>query len=306
MGREQVGQEPAKLDRLAVGEKVDLAGLAALGRARGVSTSVGGVARLVALTRCLDNLTALFQPVQVLDAGSRLPLYHQLADQLFAQIRQGTYVPGSKIPSEHELAAQHGIGRPTVRQATDALIQRGVLERRRGSGTYVRSVPAQVDLFSLAGTLVSFERGGLALTSRLLGRPRVIAIDEPGHPHDGAKTCRVIRLSLVDDAPVLLEEIDLAVAHFPGLARLPLHGRSLSELVAERYQMHAQGADQRFRVTALDRARARHLGLPAGAPILHVERTLQFARAEAAVFAKMFCRTDRLVFSQRLQGNSHA
>jgi GntR family transcriptional regulator len=258
------------------------------------------------MTRCLDNSRHPAQAALVLDSGSRLPLYHQLADQLFAQIRQGIYSPGEKIPSEHELAAEHGIGRPTVRQATDALIQRGVLERRRGSGTYVRSVPAQVDLFSLAGTLVSFERGGLAVTTRLLGRPRTLVIDEPGHPHHGGKACRVVRLSHVDDQPVLLEEIDLADAYFPGLARLPLHGRSLSELVSDHYRMHAQSADQRFRVTALDRPRAASLDLPAGAPILHVERTLSFARAEAAVFAKMFCRTDRLVFSQRLQGNSHA
>jgi GntR family transcriptional regulator len=242
----------------------------------------------------------------VLDTGSRLPLYHQLADQLFEQIRQGAYVPGAKIPSEHELAARHGIGRPTVRQATDSLIRRGVLERRRGSGTYVRGIPTQVDLFSLAGTLVSFERVGLALTARLLGRPRTLVIDEPGHPHRGRSACRVVRLSYVDRAAVLLEEIDFAAEQFPGLARLPLHGRSLSELVSERYRMRAERADQSFRVAALDRPRAIRLGLPRGAPILQVERTLHFARAEAAVFARMFCRTDRLVFSQRLQGNSHA
>jgi GntR family transcriptional regulator len=242
----------------------------------------------------------------VLDTGSPLPLYHQLAEQLFDQIRQGAYPPGSKIPSEHELAERHGIGRPTVRQATDALIQRGVLVRKRGSGTYVRSVPAQVDLFSLAGTLVSFERVGLALTSRLLGPPRIRVVDEPGHPHDGRKTCRVVRLSRVDDAPVLLEEIDFAAEQFPGMARLALHDRSLSALVQERYRMRPQRADQSFRVTRLDPARARALGLAPRAAILEVERTLHFARADAAVFARMFCRTDRLVFSQCLQGSSHA
>lgn len=242
----------------------------------------------------------------MLDAGSPLPLYHQLAEQLFEQIRGGTYPPGSKIPSEHELAERHGIGRPTVRQATDALIQRGVLVRKRGSGTYVRSVPAQVDLFSLAGTLVSFERVGLALTSRLLGPPRSRTVGEPGHPHDGRKSCQVIRLSLVAAAPVLLEEIDFAAAAFPGLARLAQRQRSLSELVQDHYRMRPQSADQSFRVTALDHSRAEALGVAPGTAILQVERTLHFARAEAAVFARMFCRTDRLVFSQRLQGNSHA
>ncbi|MFL6539073.1 MAG: GntR family transcriptional regulator, partial [Chthoniobacterales bacterium] len=49
-----------------------------------------------------------------------------------------------------ELSRQHGIGRPTVRQATELLVKRGLIERRRGSGTYVRKAEQRVDLFSLA------------------------------------------------------------------------------------------------------------------------------------------------------------
>jgi len=239
----------------------------------------------------------------VLDAASPLPLYHQLAEELLAQIRSGRYGAGHKLPSEHELAEHYGVGRPTVRQATDSLIQRGLLERRRGSGTYVRLVPAQVDLFSLAGTLVSFERGGIALSARLLGRPRLRVVDDAAHPLHGCEACYVERVSSVDGAPVLLEEIDLSAQHFPGLARLPLQGRSLSEVVEQHYRMRPQSADQAFRVALLDAARAKTLELRPRAPILQVDRTLHFARADKAIVARMFCRTDRLSFSQRLQGN---
>jgi GntR family transcriptional regulator len=243
----------------------------------------------------------------VLDAGSPLPLYHQLAEELFAQIQAGTLTPGHKLPSEHELAASYGVGRPTVRQATDSLIQRGLLVRKRGSGTYVRSVPTQVDLFSLAGTLVSFERGGIALSSRLVVRPQTRTLEgEAEHPLDGRSVVRLVRLSSVDRIPVLLEEIDFDAAHFPGLSRLSLQGRSLSYVVEQRYRLRAQSADQSFRVSALERAQARLLGLRAGDAILRVDRTLHFARIGAVVFARMYCRTDRLVFSQRLGGNSHA
>lgn len=226
---------------------------------------------------------------------------------LFAQIRAGTYAAGHKLPSEHVLAASFGVGRPTVRQATDALIARGLVERKRGSGTYVRNVPVQVDLFSLAGTLVSFEKSGVALKSRLLGRPHVYAVDgSEAHPFAGQRAVRVDRLSLVDGAPVLLEEIDFAQQHFPDLARQPLQGRSLSEVVEQRYQMRPVCADQSFRVVALDPRRARLLALRKAAPILRVDRTLHFARAQSAVFARMYCRTDRWVFSQRVGGNQHA
>lgn len=235
----------------------------------------------------------------MLDAASPVPLYHQLAERLFAEIRGGRYAPGSKIPSEHQLAEAYGLGRPTVRQATAALIQRGVLTRRRGSGTYVRGVPAQVDLFSLSGTLTSFEARGLTLESEL-DRPRQETIDEPGHPLHARAAVRVARVSRVDGQPLLLEELDFDAERFPGLARLPLTGQSLSEVVERRYQMRPQSADQTFRVVRLRRERARRLALPPGSPILQVERTLNFALAPAAVFARMYCRTDRFAFSQRI------
>jgi GntR family transcriptional regulator len=252
----------------------------------------------------------------VLNASSPLPLYHQLAEELFAQIRAGTYPPGSRIPSEKELAERYGLGRPTVRQATSALIQRGVLTRRRGSGTYVRSVPVQVDLFSLAGTLVSFRDRGIELEVALLGTPRAEQIEEADHPLDGRMAARLVRLSSlpgttrgrrrVQGEPVLLEEIDLDAEVFPALIDLDLRGRSLSEVIESRYRMLPQSADQTFCVERLDSAHACNLRLPEGEPVLRVDRTLHFASALAAVFARMYCRTDRFVFSQRIGGDLHA
>jgi GntR family transcriptional regulator len=238
----------------------------------------------------------------VLDAASPIPLYHQLAEELFADIRAGTYPPGEKIPSEHELAARYGVGRPTVRQATDSLIQRGLLTRRRGSGTYVRQVPAQVDLFSLAGTLVSFESSGVTLHATLLGKPRLHVVDEAGHALYGREAIRVERLSSAHDEPVLLEELDFDAARFPGLVRMKLAGRSLSEVVETEFRMRPLAADQSFRAARIDAVRAAHLGLRPRTPVLRVDRTLHFPLADAAIHARMFCREGRFVFSQRIGG----
>ena len=81
-----------------------------------------------------------------LNSSSPLPLYHQLAELLQERIRSGEYPAGVRIPSEPELARTYGIGRPTVRQATDVLVRRQLVERRRGSGTFVVEPPEQVDL----------------------------------------------------------------------------------------------------------------------------------------------------------------
>ena len=52
-------------------------------------------------------------------------------------IMQKPVEPGQKIPNEFELAKQFGVGRSTIREAVKGLVSRGILEVRRGSGTYV-------------------------------------------------------------------------------------------------------------------------------------------------------------------------
>jgi GntR family transcriptional regulator len=104
---------------------------------------------------------------------------------------------------------------------------------------------------------------------------------------------------------VLLEELDFDAERFPGLAKLVRKDKSLSDIVERHYRMRPESADQSFRVVKLSRAHAPQLALPAGSPILCVDRTLHFSLAPAAAFARMYCRTDRFVFSQRI-GAQHA
>lgn len=66
------------------------------------------------------------------------PLYANLARDLQAEIVGGKMPPGSVLPSEHELAATHGVSRQTVRAALNVLEREGLVERRRGAGTYVQ------------------------------------------------------------------------------------------------------------------------------------------------------------------------
>lgn len=60
-------------------------------------------------------------------------------DQLQAQVSGGSWPVGERIPAELELASRLGVSRPAVREAIRAMAHVGVLEVRRGDGTYVRS-----------------------------------------------------------------------------------------------------------------------------------------------------------------------
>ncbi|GAA3504910.1 GntR family transcriptional regulator [Streptomyces prasinosporus] len=73
----------------------------------------------------------------VLDRGSPVPLYHQLARQLEAAIEGGVLTPGDLLGNEVDLSVRLGLSRPTVRQALRSLVDKGLLVRRRGVGTQV-------------------------------------------------------------------------------------------------------------------------------------------------------------------------
>jgi DNA-binding FadR family transcriptional regulator len=72
-----------------------------------------------------------------LRAASRLSLISQVTAQLRAQIESGEWTVGARIPTESQLAVSLDVGRNTVREAVQALMHVGVLERRQGTGTFV-------------------------------------------------------------------------------------------------------------------------------------------------------------------------
>jgi len=76
------------------------------------------------------------------------PKHRDLSRQLRADIAAGRYRPGERLPSEPQFARQSGVSRPTVARALLDLQQEGLIERRPGSGTYVRSTAPALALAS--------------------------------------------------------------------------------------------------------------------------------------------------------------
>lgn len=63
--------------------------------------------------------------------------HRRISQWIVTSINNGHFKPGDKLPSEHALAEQFETSRQTVRHATEELVECGLLERQRGSGTYV-------------------------------------------------------------------------------------------------------------------------------------------------------------------------
>lgn len=243
----------------------------------------------------------------MLNPNAPIPLYRQLAELLTEGIRSGAYQPGSRIPSEPKLAAGHNIGRPTVRQAIDLLVRRGMLVRRRGSGTYVCDPQQEVDLFSLDGTGASFAKTGVAVETHILSPPALCPVD--GHsdnPYSGHQAYALSRLTRAGDTPVLVEDLYLHPTLFAGIDKIELEGRSLSAIAEEKYYLRPTGGRQSFSIAYPDEEKADHLEITLKTPLLAVSRWLHFPHTENGVYAKLWCRTDQFVFSQTIGGTGYA
>ena len=245
----------------------------------------------------------------MLNTDSPVPLYRQLADVLSEEIRAGRYAVGERIPSEHTLCQRFGIGRPTVRQATDLLVRQRVLQRRRGAGTFVREAAPAVDLFTLAGTLRSFEQSGVAVAPELLTPLMEISVEAEAadiNPFAGGKALHFERISRVGRRPVLLERFFLHSDLFRGLEAADLASEGLSTLARQQLHLQPREAEQCFDVVEVRGRRAQLLDLQPAAPVLRVRRQIHFGAADGAVYAELYCRTDRLAFCQTIPGTDHA
>lgn len=154
-----------------------------------------------------------------------LPLYLRASELLTREIAAGHWQKGERLPTEAELAKLLGMAVGTVRKALAELAARGLLERRQGSGTYVRGSSKQRSIYEFF-RLERVSGGGLP-TARLLDFRKLAHPAEMGAfgalPGQGggqvsaSQSYRLRRLRLLDDKPVALEEIWFDARHNKGL-----------------------------------------------------------------------------------------
>ncbi|MDQ2873949.1 MAG: GntR family transcriptional regulator [Actinomycetota bacterium] len=191
-------------------------------------------------------------------ADDSAPKYAQVVAEIKRRIEQGTYPPGSLLPSEHQLAVEFGVSRPTIVRSLSALRHDGWIDTQQGKGSFVRGRPAFADaertrpahdVLEVAETELS---GELVQAGVKLAPPHVVALLglEPG-----ARAFMRQRL-LTDDG----EPVELASAWLPlDLAA----GTDLAspDLLAESIRHHLQSRKKIRLDHAVEQITARH---PAG------------------------------------------
>lgn len=213
------------------------------------------------------------QPNITLDRSSPVPLYFQVAEQLERAIVDGVLAPGDRISNEVSLAGELGLSRPTMRQAIQVLVDKGMLVRKRGVGTQVvhGKVRRSVELTSLFDDL---DAAGKQPRTEVLGAEIVATTDEIAHElqiRAGEPAWSLERLRFIGPEPLALMHNYLP-AETIDLTTVDLAEHGLYEAL-RRTGIHMRVAQQRIGARRAEAREARLLTEKRGAPLLTMRRT---------------------------------
>lgn len=186
---------------------------------------------------------------------TRDPLYFQVNDRLRALVRGGTFRAGEQFLTERQVSERFGISRVTANKALASLVGEGLLEFRKGIGTFVRAGLLDYDL----RTLVSFTEKAIVAglipttevrTFRVLPGNDLLEPIRTALAVSDESVIYMERLRLADAVPVIWESRYLRAKYCADLRANDLTG-SFYRLLTEQYHLPIAGADEIIRAVSL-------------------------------------------------------
>jgi len=145
--------------------------------------------------------------MKTLDKLKPVTLQEQLYNELLNAIRNGTYKPGDRIPTEFELSEMYQVSRVTVRAAIQQLVNKNELIRKAGKGTFVKPHP-HTEILHKGGSFTEncLQRHARPST-RIVGsrtiRNNLEFLKDLKTPDE--KVLVITRIRLVDGGPCIVE-----------------------------------------------------------------------------------------------------
>ena len=207
------------------------------------------------------------------------PLYQQIKGLILGSLQAGEWKPGESIPSEMDLAARYRVSQGTVRKAIDELAAENLVVRRQGKGTFVATHAEQhvqyrfLKLVPDEGDLDS--EGPAHRTILECRRVRATAdIARTLQLRTGDAVVQVRRVLAFQGVPTILEDLWLPGAAFKGITAEQMaqyQGPTYAMFEVE-FGVRMVRAEEKIRAVAADAPSAALLQVPAGTPLLSVER----------------------------------
>ena len=230
-------------------------------------------------------------------------LYATIEETIAAEIAQGEYRPGDQLPTEDALLERFQVSRITVRRAIQNLVSRGLLEIRRGLGTFVLSPRIEAELTKLTGFVEDMSAAGRKATARVVSQGVVAAsarVAECLRLSKGTKVMQIKRVRLGDGMPISFDETYLPLPIGKQIVRNDLRVHPIFTLLEEEYGVPLVEADYELEAVVANKAVADALQIRAGSPIFQIERTSMTTGNQPVDYEVLSYRGDLVRFVTKL------
>ena len=211
----------------------------------------------------------------MLNSSAMEPLYVQLIKQITKDIDEGKYRPGDKIMTEAEMVQHYGVSVITVRKAVGTLVEKGVLNRRQGKGTFVSRPKFSRNIKKLQSFSEMCYQMGVEPGAKMIENQLVTADDETAKRLGvelGSKVVSICRLRSADGVPVVVEK-----NYFPLKYAFLLDARfddnSLFDFLKEKSGLRVAASEKVIELCRATALEAEHLRVKKGDPLLLVKST---------------------------------
>jgi len=222
------------------------------------------------------------------------PVYKRIQNAIRTRIESSELQPGDPVTSERELAKVHKVSLMTARHALAGLEREGLVERRRGAGTFVAA--PKIHFNKLMSYTEHMSSRGLNPRSQVLCAKIVEQEAEVaarlGLPATSA-LIKIERLRETGDEPFALETCYLPAKEFPDLVKVPLGRASLFGTLQQDYGVELAYADEEVDATTAEGNVAELLGVPKGASVLRIRQVIYSTKGKAAMYVVGFYRSER-------------
>lgn len=223
-----------------------------------------------------------------------LPAYQRIQGSIRKRIEAGDLRTGEAVPSERDLAKLHKVSLMTARHALATLEREGVVERRRGIGTFVSAPKIHFNkLMSYTEQMASrnMTAGSKVLFGRIIDNEQEANARLSLSPK--SSVLKLERLRHAAGEPFALETCYLSAAQFSGLLSAPLDQESLFGVLERDFHVELGYADEEVDATGADPRTADLLGIPRREPLLRIRQVIFSTNGKAILYVLGFYRSDR-------------
>jgi GntR family transcriptional regulator len=232
-----------------------------------------------------------------------LPAYQKIQRAIRQRIEAKQLKPGDAVSSERELARIHNVSLMTARHALATLEREGVVERRRGAGTFV--APPRIQFNKLMSYTEQMASRGLTPSSKIINA-KIVEDEQEIAARLGlgaaSRMVKIERVRITADEPFAMETCYLPAAEFAELVHAPLARGSLFAALEHDYGIELAYADEEVDATVAEGRVAQLLNLRAGAPLLRIRQVIYSSKNQPLIYVVGVYRSERhSLFIRRLR-----